>query len=65
VFGAHGRYERLFWRLWRRVVLVAVLRRGHYRFIVPPREWSQERADWAIARGRELAAEHGWDRVTP
>lgn len=28
--------------------------------IVPPGEWEQDEAEWAIKRGQELAREHGW-----
>lgn len=58
-------WERPIWqkrafRLWRRWVLVGLLRKEGLRYIVPPREWDTEMAEAAIARGQELAKEHGW-----
>lgn len=57
-FKAKPRLVRWLWRKWRLLVLVHF--KPGYRYIVPPREWSQESADRAIRRGRELAKEHGW-----
>lgn len=51
---------RVFWRYWRTLVLVHVFRQPEWRYIIPPREWSQELADSAIRRGQELAEKYGW-----
>jgi hypothetical protein len=66
-FVAEPRWKRFLWRLWRRGVYCYLpgndrhgLPRRGYRWIVPPREWSQDYADTAISRGRELARRYDW-----
>jgi hypothetical protein len=60
VFDARPWIVRMSWRLWRKVVLVGLLRQEKWRYIVPPREIDQDSMDAAIRRGRELAEKYGW-----
>lgn len=66
-FHARPRWQRVLFRWWRLGVYSRLpgknrhgLTRKGYRYVMPPREWSQETADFAIARGQDLAKEHGW-----
>ena len=59
-FVANPHWKRTFWRLWRHLVLVGLLRQHRWRYIVPPREIDQASMDAAIMRGRELAEKYGW-----
>ena len=67
LFHARPGWQRWLFRWWRLNVKVRLpgndrhgIPHDSYRYIVPPREWSQETADAAIKLGQEKAEKYGW-----